>query len=141
MKAPGNGGLSFWPPGAVEKIGSKDQRTDKEEKIMAGQTVTGTMATALFPAYNLEAAGRDKVLEFYGGFHAEMGSLMKTLINEDAPLVLDGYTLDADAKSGAAGQYLINQWISEQEFIFSQLLDAYKFEQTLENKINNLSAS
>ncbi len=84
---------------------------------------------------------RDKVLDFYGGFKSELGNLMQTLIDPEADLELDGFKLDADAKTGAAGTYLINEWMSEQEFIFSQLLESYKFEQTLENKINNFSFS
>ena len=84
---------------------------------------------------------RDRVLGFYKGFQSELGELMKTLMDDSQDLVLDGKLIPADQKNGAAGTYLINNWLSEQEFIFSQLLDAYKFEQTLENKLNNTSFS
>lgn len=101
-----------------------------------------SISASLFPELKIGGGvSRDRVLDFYGGFKSELGNLMQTLIDPDADLELDGFKLDASSKNGAAGTYLINEWLSEQEFIFSQLLESYKFEQTLENKINNFSFS
>ena len=108
---------------------------------MAGG-IYGPIAGAMMTEMGLDTSvSKDRVLDFYGGFRAELGDLMKMLIDDEAPLKLGNYELSADAKHGTAGTYLINSWLSEQEFIFAQLLDAYKFEQTLENKINNFSFS
>ncbi len=84
---------------------------------------------------------RDRVVSYYTDFQASLRSLMGMLTDEDADLVLDGQIIPADQKNGAAGTYLVNEWLSEQEFVFSQLLDAYKFQQTMDSKINNIGMS
>lgn len=81
---------------------------------------------------------RDRVLSYYEDFQAKLKELMLTLTTDDKPLELDGFKIPADQKNGAAATYLINNWLSENDFILSQLLDAYKFEQTLEQKLNNV---
>ncbi len=80
---------------------------------------------------------RNRVLDFYRDFRSELGDLMKNLMNDDEDLVVGGYRIDSGQKNGAAATYLVNSWLSEQEFIFSQLLESYKFEQKLDDKINN----
>ena len=99
-------------------------------------------ATSSITDFNIGSVGsKDRVLDFYSDFRGEMANLMGVLTDPEADLELNGFKLDAENKNGAAGSYLINEWLSEQEFIFSQLLESYKFEQTLENKINNFSFS
>jgi len=79
---------------------------------------------------------RDKVVDFYKSFKFELSGLMDTLTDDTKDLELDGKRIAADQKNGAAGTFLISQWQSEQEFIFSQLLENYKFLQTLEKTFN-----
>lgn len=109
---------------------------------MASAT-TGGLLPALFPELSLENTprARDRVLGFYKSFQSEMGDLMKMLLDDSKDLELSGYKIPADQKNGAAASYLINNWLDEQNFVFSQLLDAYKFEQSLENKLNQMAFS
>ncbi|MBN2058436.1 MAG: hypothetical protein JW782_06555 [Candidatus Saganbacteria bacterium] len=86
-------------------------------------------------------SSRDKVLDFYGDFRNELLGLLDVLTDDEADLELDGIKIDADMKNGAAGTYLINSWMSEQEFIFAQLMDALKFESTLDKTINSVAAN
>jgi len=85
--------------------------------------------------------GRDQVLGFYRDFRSELGDLMTNLMNDDEDLKLGGFTVPAENKTGAAGTFLMNNWMDDQNFVFGKLLDAFKFEQDLENKINNLFSS
>jgi hypothetical protein len=84
-------------------------------------------------------SGRDRVLDYYTDFRKELANLMTNMMDENEDLELGGRIIPAEQKAGAAGTYLINSWVSDQEFVFSQLLESFKFEQSLENKINNLS--
>ena len=84
-------------------------------------------------------SGRDRVLDYYTDFRKELSALMSNLMDDGQDLELGGRIIPAEQKAGAAGTYLINSWVSDQEFVFSQLLESFKFEQSLENKINNLS--
>jgi|GEM_PF-2055363 len=104
-----------------------------------------SLVPSLFPDLNeitgASGKARDRVLSYYESFQAKLKELMSMLTDDNKDLELDGYKIPAEQKNGAAGQYLVNNWLSEQEFIFSQLLDAYKFEQSLEQKLNNISFS
>jgi len=82
--------------------------------------------------------GQSQVVDFYKGFRSELAALMKNLMNDEEDLSIGTYLIPAAHKHGAAGTYAINEWLSEQEFVFSQLLESIKFEQNLENKANNL---
>lgn len=104
-------------------------------------TTSLTNASSVLSEIRAGTVTRDRVLDYYEDFQASLRGLMGMLTNEDEDLVLDGQMIPADQKNGAAGTYLVNNWLSEQEFVFSQLLDAYKFEQTLESKLNNVTGS
>lgn len=104
--------------------------------------ISGGFVPTYMPEVSVDSShAKDKVIGFYKGFQSQLGDLMKTLLDDTKPLQLDGYNIPADQKSGTAGTMLIEQWRSEQDFIFSQLLDAYKFEQTLANKLNSFFGS
>lgn len=85
------------------------------------------------------SSGRDRVLAFYGDFKSEMATMMMQLLDDDSDLYIGGVKIDSENKTGTAATYMLSEWQSEQDFVFSQLLDSYKFEQTLENKLNNIS--
>ncbi len=84
------------------------------------------------------SVSRTRVVNYYKSFRAEMADIMKELTDPDSDLVIGGTKIAADDKTGTAATYLLNQWLDEQSFTFSQLLDAYKFQTTLENKLNNV---
>jgi hypothetical protein len=84
------------------------------------------------------SVGRDRVVNFYKSFRSEMADIMKELMDPNADLVIGGVKIASDQKTGTAATYLLNEWQDEQSFTFSQLLDAYKFQQTLESKLNNV---
>jgi len=102
-----------------------------------------SITRGLFPeiSANFSDVSRDRVLNYYSGFLSSLSDVMGMLTDEDADLQVGSYLISAENKNGAAGTYALNEWMSEQEFVFSQLLDAYKFQQNLENKINNFSFS
>ncbi|MFH1361973.1 MAG: hypothetical protein ABIH69_04900 [bacterium] len=102
-----------------------------------------SIARTLFPEVgtNFANISRNEVTDFYSGFKSSLADVMGMLTDEGSDLEVGGYRIAADQKNGSAGTYLLNEWLSEQEFIFSQLLESYKFQQNLENKINNFSFS
>lgn len=87
------------------------------------------------------ASPKSRILEYYGDFRKTLSELLDSLSDEKKDLVLNGRRLSAEEKNGAAGTYMIEEWKSEQDFIFSQLLESLKFGQSLENKLNNLTFS
>lgn len=107
---------------------------------MAGNS---SVSMSLFPeaSANFANVSRDKVLNYYNGFRSSLSDVVGMLTDPEADLQIGSYLISADNKNGTAATYALNEWMSEQEFIFSQLLDAYKFQQTLENKVNNFSFS
>jgi hypothetical protein len=108
---------------------------------MDGRINANLMSNAAFELDAGQVKGQSRVIDFYKGFRSELGDLMKNLMNDEEDLSVGNYLIPAAHKHGAAGTYAINEWLSEQEFVFSQLLESIKFEQNLENKANNLFAA
>jgi hypothetical protein len=107
--------------------------------IDSQQNLAFSPALLTEPSQNF--VSRDKVLDFYKDFRAELADLITNFSDDSQDLELDGRVIAADQKYGAAGTYLVENWLSEQQFVFSQLLEAYKFEQTLENKLNSITGA
>ncbi|MFH1683441.1 MAG: hypothetical protein ABIA67_01015 [Candidatus Margulisiibacteriota bacterium] len=84
---------------------------------------------------------KDYVQNHYNQFKSELAYLMSSLSDTESDLELGGITIAAEYKFGAAGTYLIETWRSEQESILSSLIDAVKFEQTLDKYINQAATS
>lgn len=91
---------------------------------------------------------KDKVIGYFKSFQQSMADIMNLLgDNEDKPLseydlpsnlkIPGGVTTSAELKSNLGFQMALSSWQADQEMILSQLLDSIKFEQTLENKLNN----
>jgi hypothetical protein len=83
---------------------------------------------------------RDRVLGYYQDFQSKLKDLMLTMTDTTKDLSLDGQVIKSEARGGAAEQFLVNNWLSEQDFIFNQLLDNYKFTLTLDKELRNISA-
>jgi len=102
---------------------------------------TNSLVPTLFPELSLgnTTRARDRVVDFYQSFQSELGRLMKELADPETEEVeIDGIRLQKDSM---ALSFLLPEWQDRNNFILSQLLEAYKFEQTLENKLNNISFS
>jgi hypothetical protein len=101
--------------------------------------VTRNFLPAIMPELEINKASgsRDRVVEFFKDFQSEMKDLMKTLADDNVQEIeIDGIKVKKDS---TALSYLLPEHFSRQEFTLSSLLDAYKFEQTMENKLNNIS--
>jgi len=82
------------------------------------------------------SALRDQILTYYGDFRSVLGDTMLTLADTNQTTIdFLGYQ-DLD-KEGTAFSYLLQDYLSESEYTLSQLLDIYKFMQTIETKFNN----
>jgi hypothetical protein len=87
------------------------------------------------------AGTKDQLVGFYRNFKSELANLMVMLTDDEMDLELGGQKISAETKNGAAGTYLVNSWLDEQNNVLSLLLDAYKYQQTLEKQLNNISFS
>jgi hypothetical protein len=104
--------------------------------------INPSIMSSLFPEIGIDTkVSRNCVIEFYRDFKTSLADLMANLMDDSEELTIGGVTIPVGQRGGAAEQYAVNEWLSEQEFIFSQLLESYKFEQSLESKINNISFS
>ena len=83
---------------------------------------------------------RDRVVGYYQDFQSKLKDLMLTMTDTSKDLELDGFKIKAEERGGAAEQFLVNNWLSEQDFIFNQLLDNYKFTLSLDKELRNISA-
>ncbi|MDI6731794.1 MAG: hypothetical protein QME05_04370 [Candidatus Margulisbacteria bacterium] len=82
------------------------------------------------------SALRDQILTYYGDFRSVLGDTLLTLADTNQSTIdFLGYQ-DLD-KEGTAFSYLLQDYLSESEYTLSQLLDIYKFMQTIETKFNN----
>ncbi len=83
---------------------------------------------------------RDRVIGYYQDFQSKLKDLMLTMTDTSQDLELDGFKIKSEDRGGAAEQFLVNNWLSEQDFIFNQLLDNYKFTLSLDKELRNISA-
>lgn len=82
---------------------------------------------------------KSNLVSYYQDFRSELGKLMDSLSDPNQETItLNGKTVD---KAGTAATVLIQQFEDDRNSGLSQLLDIYKFNQTLENKLNNISFS
>jgi hypothetical protein len=80
-----------------------------------------------------------QVVAYYNDFRQQLSDLITNLQDPNASLTLEGKTLAADAKNGAAGQMLINDWMDNEQTTISSMMDALKFMQTIEKTAQGLS--
>ncbi len=80
-----------------------------------------------------------QVVAYYNDFRQELMKLITNLQDPNAPLTLQGKIIPADAKNGAAGQLLINDWMDNEQTTISAMMDALKFMQSIEKTAEGLS--
>lgn len=80
-----------------------------------------------------------EVVSYYNDFRQQLSDLILNLQDPNSSLTLEGKTLAADAKNGAAGQMLINDWMDNEQTTISSMMDALKFMQTIEKTAEGLS--
>ncbi|MDD5382126.1 MAG: hypothetical protein PHH60_00500 [Candidatus Margulisbacteria bacterium] len=100
---------------------------------MAGSSVS--LVGTLFPELGLDSTvTSDRVIEFWTDFKGKVADLSTQLESDsDTITTWDGLVME---KGGTAATVWIEQWFEEQQFTFSQLLNALQFEQSLEKTLN-----
>ena len=79
---------------------------------------------------------QDQVLKYYKDYKSEMARLLLQIGDDNVEEVeIMGVKTK---KNGLSFTYLWQEWMSQTEAQFGQMLSSLKFEQTLENKLNNM---
>ena len=98
---------------------------------------TRSILSGIFSANSPEG----EVVSYYNDFRHQLSDLILNLQDPNSSLTLEGKTLAADAKNGAAGQMLINDWMDNEQTTISSMMDALKFMQTIEKTAEGLSSA
>ena len=115
--------------------------TDLAGSASSGFRSTLDTAQSIGSDYFSGGSPRNQIEDFYRSFKSELGNLFTSLTDDKSDIVLDdGTVIPAAQKDGAAAAFAIPNWMQDKEFVFNQLLDAFKFMQNLENKLNNAAS-